>query len=174
MEEGNNVADGTTQADSIDDLSVSVQIVNILKWNGIFRINDLIKMSENELLGIRDISDKRLSEIKEELQRRGLCLSKSGSHRNYAKEREMLLAEIERLKAPQKVLKAGEVTEPGWYWWRKEDKSEWIPRELEWYYSERMNKSVLIFWLDLGYDSQNLYGEFIGPIPYPEPDHAGS
>jgi len=83
-----------------------------------------------------------------------------------------LRTENERLKAPQKVLQAEEVTEPGWYWWRRKDWHEWVPRQLDLYYVERMNKSVLIFWHYLGTDEQNLYGEFIGPIPYPETDHA--
>jgi len=85
---------------------------------------------------------------------------------------ECALREIERLKAPQKVLQAEEVTEPGWYWWRRKDWHEWVPRQLDLYYVECMNKSVLIFWHYLGTDEQNLYGEFIGPIPYPETDHA--
>jgi len=84
-------------------------------------------------------------------------------------EIERIRAEVERLKAPQKILQANEVTEPGWYWWREGDGYEWFPKQLDWFYVERMNKSVLIFWDYLGYDSQNIHGEFIGPIPYPEP-----
>ena len=74
--------------------------------------------------------------------------------------------------APPKVLQADEVTEPGWYWWRKGGGYEWFPKQLDWFYVERMNKSVLIFWHYLGTDEQNLYSEFIGPIPYPDADHA--
>jgi len=85
---------------------------------------------------------------------------------------ECALREIKRLKATQKVLQADEVTEPGWYWWRKGDGYEWFPKQLDLFYVERMNKSVLIFWHYLGTDEQNLYGEFIGPIPYPDNGHA--
>ena len=72
----------------------------------------------------------------------------------------------------EKVLQASEVTEPGWYWWRKEEKSEWHPRKLDWYYSEAMNITVWIFWDELGNDWRVIYGEFIGPIPYPDNGHA--
>jgi len=83
-----------------------------------------------------------------------------------------LRAEVERLKAPQKILKAEEVTEHGWYWWRKDSTSEWHPREVEWDYTERKKETVLVFWIESACDGQDLYGEFIGPIPYPKPDHA--
>lgn len=41
------------------------------------------------------------------------------------KHYECALAEIERLKAPPKVLSAEEVTEPGLYWWRESTSHSW-------------------------------------------------
>jgi len=74
-----------------------------------------------------------------------------------------LRAEVERLKAPQKVLQASEVTEPGWYWWRLEPGYRWQIKNIWRRYIPSTNQWVLI-----------LSGEFIGPIPYPDPDYADS
>jgi len=65
--------------------------------------------------------------------------------------------ENERLKAPQKVLKAGEVTGPGWYWWRLEPGHPWQIKNIRRRYIPSTNQWVMI-----------LCGQFIGPINTPE------
>lgn len=90
---------------------------------------------------------------------------------------ECALREIERLKAPPEVLRADEVTEPGWYWWRPYPLDNWRMEDVAWYYvrgdGKRPGESRLMLWDGMGDgETQDLYGEFRGPIPYPESDHA--
>ena len=74
-------------------------------------------------------------------------------------ENEALCAEIERLKAPPKVLSAEEVTEPGFYWHRHDERCEW-----------RGNYGPI--WIgenDVKQTGQScLKGQFIGPLTPPE------
>lgn len=48
-------------------------------------------------------------------------------------------------------MKASEIIEPGWYWWRPEKGFSW----------------KIMYVLNLNFSNWN-YGEFIGPIPEPE------
>jgi hypothetical protein len=74
------------------------------------------------------------------------------------------------------VLQADEVTEPGLYWWRPESDPEcgWRIEQVSWRYGPGLNNRT-----GLGRRrglkwpiTDELYGEFIGPIPYPENGHA--
>ena len=83
-----------------------------------------------------------------------------------------LRTENERLKAPQKVLQADEVTEPGWYWWRSTPLTAWQARKVNQIWDHDKDKSSMVLGGNCeGYMAMP-YGEFIGPIPYPETDHA--
>jgi len=64
---------------------------------------------------------------------------------------------------PQKPMSAEEVTEPGFYWQRDDDNCEW-----------GVNYVSSVGWMTQGGVSERLeiYGQFIGPIPYPDADHA--
>ena len=62
-----------------------------------------------------------------------------------------LKAELAALKAPPKILKAEEVKEPGCYWWRREENTDWSVQNV---YLPGAGKLLV--------------GQFIGPIPKPE------
>jgi DNA-directed RNA polymerase subunit alpha len=48
-----------------------VRAYNCLKANDIFKVGDLLKMSEAELMGLRNFGRKSLDEIKEKLVAKG-------------------------------------------------------------------------------------------------------
>ena len=62
-----------------------------------------------------------------------------------------LKAELAALKAPPKVLSVQEVKEPGCYWWRREENTDWSVQNV---YLPGAGKLLV--------------GQFIGPIPKPE------
>ncbi len=64
---------------------------------------------------------------------------------------DVLMAELAALKAPPKVLRAEEVVEPGCYWWRREENTDWSVQNV---YLPGAGKLLV--------------GQFIGPIPKPE------
>jgi len=75
--------------------------------------------------------------------------------------------EIERITAmlgPQRVLRAEEVTEPGFYWWGSNLAKGWdgIMKVARTRYGYRFDEEL---W---GAGSNGLYGQFIGPIKMPE------
>jgi DNA-directed RNA polymerase subunit alpha len=55
----------------IEELDLSVRAYNCLKANDIFKVGDLLKMSEAELMGLRNFGRKSLDEIKEKLVAKG-------------------------------------------------------------------------------------------------------
>ena len=74
-----------------------------------------------------------------------------------------LKAEIAALKAPPKTLKAEEVTEAGYYWWRGEYK-EWEPVRVD---IDEFGVDVWRIMTEIpAYDGEwgKPYGEFIGPL----------
>ena len=66
-------------------------------------------------------------------------------------EIDALKSELAALKAPPKILKAEEVKEPGCYWWRREENTDWSVQNV---YLPGAGKLLV--------------GQFIGPIPKPE------
>jgi len=89
---------------------------------------------------------------------------------------ECALREIERLKAPPKVLQGKAVTEPGYYWWRSDPMCDWRIAYVDWDYNKNGKRIFIsvILGRENYYDWDDLRGEFIGPIPYPETDHAAN
>jgi hypothetical protein len=89
---------------------------------------------------------------------------------------ECALREIERLTTPPKVLQADEVKEPGLYWWRPESDPEcdWRITQVSWRYGPGLNNRIGLGrrWYGIDGPLIELYGEFIGPIPYPDNGHA--
>ena len=83
-------------------------------------------------------------------------------------ENERLRAELERLKAPYKKLSAGEVTAPGWYWWRPNNNYKWSVASV----NKSANGAFWFVYIDFsGEDSfaeEPLFGQFIGPLSPPE------
>ena len=77
-------------------------------------------------------------------------------------EHEALCAEIERLKAPPKVLSAEEVSEEGYYWYRLRETDEWLICE----YSDR-DKTFFTQGDSMFTDCPE-FGQFIGPLTPPE------
>ncbi|OFC48748.1 hypothetical protein BAE30_13350 [Acidithiobacillus caldus] len=74
-------------------------------------------------------------------------------------QNERLRAEIERLKAPPKVLSAEDVTEPGFYWYRRDERCEWRGKYGPIWIGENDLKRT---------KPNRLEGQFIGPLPPPE------
>ncbi|MBI2940327.1 MAG: DNA-directed RNA polymerase subunit alpha [Chloroflexi bacterium] len=56
----------------IEDLDLSVRAYNCLKRAGITRVGQVLEMSEDDLLGVRNFGRKSLDELRERLQARGL------------------------------------------------------------------------------------------------------
>jgi hypothetical protein len=80
---------------------------------------------------------------------------------------EQLRAEIERLKQPQKILSAGEVTEPGWYWWTPVDAGTIEIVEVDYEYTSGQQKRLVF--IEIGKAILfPLSGQFIGPLKAPE------
>ncbi len=59
-------------AKAIDDCGLSVRSINSLKNSGISTLGDLVGYSEDELLKVKNVGEKALTEIAEMLQREGL------------------------------------------------------------------------------------------------------
>lgn len=59
---------------SIEELDFSVRTFNCLKRSKVNTLNDLIKMSDDDLYKVRNLGRKSLREIKEKLKERGLSL----------------------------------------------------------------------------------------------------
>jgi DNA-directed RNA polymerase subunit alpha len=57
---------------SIDDLGLSVRSLNSLKNSNIRTLGDLVELSEDDLLKVKNVGEKALNEIAELLQREGL------------------------------------------------------------------------------------------------------
>ena len=82
MVSGEPPAGGVSEKDSaelrdllakpIDDCGLSVRSINSLKNSGISILADLVRYSEDELLKVKNVGEKALSEIAEMLQREGL------------------------------------------------------------------------------------------------------
>ena len=82
MVSGEPPAGGVSEKDSaelrdllakpIDDCGLSVRSINSLKNSGISTLADLVRYSEDELLKVKNVGEKALSEIAEMLQREGL------------------------------------------------------------------------------------------------------
>lgn len=82
-------------------------------------------------------------------------------------ENEQLRAEIERLKQPQKILSAEEVTEPGWYWWTPGDVGTIEIVEVDYEYTPWHPKRLVFF--EVGKEIPfPLSGRFVGPLMPPE------
>jgi len=56
----------------IDDFGLSVRSLNSLKNSNIRTLKDLVEFSEDDLLKVKNVGEKALSEIAELLQREGL------------------------------------------------------------------------------------------------------
>ena len=61
----------------IDDLNVSVRLFNALKRAGIYKIGDLMKLKEEDIIKFRNLGRKSLKELKECLTEYGLELQSS-------------------------------------------------------------------------------------------------
>jgi DNA-directed RNA polymerase subunit alpha len=57
---------------AIDDFGLSVRSLNSLKNSNIRTLKDLVEFSEDDLLKVKNVGEKALSEIAELLQREGL------------------------------------------------------------------------------------------------------
>ena len=62
---------------SIDDLDLSVRSYNCLKRAGISTVEELVKMSEEEMMKVRNLGRKSLEEVQLKLQELGLSLRAS-------------------------------------------------------------------------------------------------
>ena len=79
------------------------------------------------------------------------------------KEIDALKAELAAMKAPPKILKAEEVAQAGYYWWRGEYK-EWEPVRVD---IDEFGVDVWRIMTEIpAYDGEwgKPYGEFIGPL----------
>jgi DNA-directed RNA polymerase subunit alpha len=56
----------------IEDLNLSVRAYNCLKRAGITKVGQILEMSEDDLLGVRNFGHKSLDELRERLQAHGL------------------------------------------------------------------------------------------------------
>ena len=87
-------------------------------------------------------------------------------------EMEAMRAELAALKAPPKVLSAEEVTEPGWYWWKKigaDDFNEPVQVFEDEHYITHDPILIISRIGCVGAISQECWkGQFIGPIQMPE------
>lgn len=72
-----------TQGLSIDDLDLSVRTYNCLKRDGIDTVDELCGMTEDEVIKIRNISAKCLTEIKEKLTAIGRSLKAPAKKSNW-------------------------------------------------------------------------------------------
>ena len=81
-------------------------------------------------------------------------------------EIDALKAELAELKAPPKVLKAEDVEESGFYWWREGagQLADWDIVEVGRIWPWEPKRFVIL----LAGEDKNLFGEFIGPIQMPE------
>ena len=99
-----------------------------------------------------EVMHKEITALKAELE---ICKEFSGARdvalRANEEEISILKAEIAALKAPPKVMSAEEVKEPGCYWWRREENTDWSVQNV---YLPGAGKLLV--------------GQFIGPIPKPE------
>lgn len=59
---------------SIEELDLSVRAYNCLKRSGITKIGQILEMSDEELLNVRNFGQKSLDELKERLAQRGFVL----------------------------------------------------------------------------------------------------
>ncbi|MDO8689322.1 MAG: DNA-directed RNA polymerase subunit alpha [Dehalococcoidia bacterium] len=62
---------------SIEELDLSVRAYNCLKRSGITKIGQILEMSDEELLAVRNFGQKSLDELKERLAQRGFVLRPS-------------------------------------------------------------------------------------------------
>ena len=69
-----NISDRSSDKDSIDILNLSVRCYNVLKRGGIDTIRELITTTERDLRRFRNMGEKNIAEIKEELGKIGLQL----------------------------------------------------------------------------------------------------
>ena len=58
----------------IEDLDLSVRSYNCLKREGINNVNQLVALSESELMNIRNFGQKSVDEVKEKLEELNLSL----------------------------------------------------------------------------------------------------
>ncbi|MCH4249329.1 MAG: DNA-directed RNA polymerase subunit alpha [Microbacteriaceae bacterium] len=80
VEIGPAVADApssTELATPIEDLDLSVRSYNCLKRENINYVNELVALSEQQLMNIRNIGQKSVDEVKEKLEEMGLSLKDS-------------------------------------------------------------------------------------------------
>jgi DNA-directed RNA polymerase subunit alpha len=62
---------------SIDDLDLSVRSYNCLKRAGISTVDELVKMTEEEMMKVRNLGRKSLEEVQQKLEELGLSLRAS-------------------------------------------------------------------------------------------------
>ncbi len=62
---------------SIDDLDLSVRSYNCLKRAGISTVDELVKMTEEEMMKVRNLGRKSLEEVQQKLEELGLSLRPS-------------------------------------------------------------------------------------------------
>jgi len=62
---------------SIDDLDLSVRSYNCLKRAGISSVEELVKMTEEEMMKVRNLGRKSLEEVQQKLEELGLSLRAS-------------------------------------------------------------------------------------------------
>lgn len=77
VEEGDAAADTARYRDLlsklIDDCGLSVRSINSLKNSNISTLGDLVKHSAEDMLKVKNVGEKALGEIKDMLDREGLC-----------------------------------------------------------------------------------------------------
>ncbi|MBV9277760.1 MAG: DNA-directed RNA polymerase subunit alpha, partial [Candidatus Eremiobacteraeota bacterium] len=61
----------------VETLNLSVRSYNCLKRAGISRVSELLDMTEDEIIEMRNFGKKSLDEIKQVLEERGLSLRQS-------------------------------------------------------------------------------------------------
>lgn len=82
---GARVAAGKDYDRPIEDLDLSVRAYNCLKRSGITKIGQLLEMSEDDLLAVRNFGQKSLDELKQRLEALGYTTSPNGAKGEGAK-----------------------------------------------------------------------------------------
>ncbi|MGF7145313.1 hypothetical protein HNQ56_003754 [Anaerotaenia torta] len=83
MEPAPDDSEGSEQENTIDDLDLSVRTYNCMKRAGVDTVDELCSMTEDEVIPIRNISAKCLTEIKEKLAGIGRSLKTPAKKSNW-------------------------------------------------------------------------------------------
>ena len=121
---------------------------------------DSVRRLEADMKALRAELDASIA-AREEMQLGGNRMGES--LRSAREELADLKAELAELKAPPKILKAEEVAQAGYYWWRGEYK-EWEPVRVD---IDEFGVDVWRIMTEIpAYDGEwgKPYGEFIGPL----------